>query len=262
MLKKRLVGVVTVKAGWAVQSFGYKRYLPLGKPECLVENLERWGADEILVQCIDRSVSPLGPDFNLLDRIGRLGLDTPLIYGGGIRSVSDGDRAIALGADRIVVDSLLFDDVPKIEKLSQKLGAQAVIASMPLTLKDDTAMLWNYRSREDINLPDNVLSVLSSGKVSEVMLIDWKNEGRPASFNQSLVASVRRKIDIPQIVFGGISAADQVKSLLSRAEVSAVAIGNFLNYREHAIQTLKSQLVGGNLRGPSYATENSNVSYV
>ena len=46
MIPKRLIGVVIVKDGWAVQSFGYRRWLPLGRPEVLVENLDRWGADE------------------------------------------------------------------------------------------------------------------------------------------------------------------------------------------------------------------------
>lgn len=55
MLKKRLVGVITVRRGWAVQSFGYRRWLPLGKAEVLAQNLDRWGVDEIFVQAIDRS---------------------------------------------------------------------------------------------------------------------------------------------------------------------------------------------------------------
>ena len=29
MLNKRIIGMVPVKEGWAVQSFGYRRYLPL-----------------------------------------------------------------------------------------------------------------------------------------------------------------------------------------------------------------------------------------
>ena len=28
MIKKRLIGTVIVKNGWAVQSFGYNKYLP------------------------------------------------------------------------------------------------------------------------------------------------------------------------------------------------------------------------------------------
>ena len=54
MLRKRLLGAVVVRQGWAVQSFGYRRWLPLGRPECLVENLDRWGADGIVVLAIDR----------------------------------------------------------------------------------------------------------------------------------------------------------------------------------------------------------------
>src|SRR3989338_7969798 len=105
MLKKRLIGVVTVKSGWAVQSVGYQRYLPLGRPEWLVENLDRWGADEILLQCIDRSTADAGPDFELLDKVARLGLSTPLIYSGGIRSRDEGVAVIQRGADRIAVDA-------------------------------------------------------------------------------------------------------------------------------------------------------------
>ena len=98
MLKKRLIGVVTVRQGWAVQSFGYQRYLPLGRPEVIIENLDRWGADEILVHCIDRSQNQSGPDFTLIKRIGDLGLSTPLIYGGGIRHLEDALQIVRLGA--------------------------------------------------------------------------------------------------------------------------------------------------------------------
>jgi cyclase len=111
MNKKRLMGVITVRHGWAVQSFGYGRYLPLGHPETLVENLDRWGADEILVQCIDRSTNGLGPDFALLERLGKLGIATPLIYAGGIRHVEDARLVIQTAADRVCVDALLHDDV-------------------------------------------------------------------------------------------------------------------------------------------------------
>ena len=67
MYKKRLMGVIVVKDGWAVQSFGYQRYLPLGNPAILAENLNRWGVDEILLLSIERSRKNLGPDFDLLE---------------------------------------------------------------------------------------------------------------------------------------------------------------------------------------------------
>ena len=47
MVKKRLIGVVTIRNGLAVQSFSYSSYLPLGNPLCIIQNLDRWGVDEI-----------------------------------------------------------------------------------------------------------------------------------------------------------------------------------------------------------------------
>ena len=90
----------------AVQALNYSRYLPLGKPEFLVENLDRWGIDEIILSCIDRTRSNLGPDYNLLNRISKMKITTPLVYGGGIQSVEHASRVISLGADRIFIDGM------------------------------------------------------------------------------------------------------------------------------------------------------------
>jgi len=254
MLKKRLVGVVTIKDGWAVQSMGYKRYMPLGKPECLVENLDRWGADEILVQVIDRSVNGQNPDFELLGRIARLGLETPLIYGGGIRSVKDGVRAIQEGADRLVVDSVLHDDPDTIRGLSERLGAQAVIAALPLSWSDGRVEWLDYRRGCSSAISTEVLSLVETGAVSEILLVDWRHEGHKGGFEPNLV-KIFPLANVPLIVFGGISDSRQMVELLQMKNVAAVAVGNFLSYREHAIQKLKEVLAAMPLRSPVYESK-------
>ena len=163
MIKKRLIGVVTVKNGLAVQSFGFRKYLPLGKPERLVENLDRWGADEILVQVIDRTAQKQGPDFALLERLGRLGISTPLIYSGGIRSVEDGVTAIHLGADRLMVDTLIHDDLTEVKRLSHLLGVQAVIASLPLSIEGSELIWLDYKTRKNLPGEEIFFKVEGSG---------------------------------------------------------------------------------------------------
>jgi cyclase len=249
VLKKRLIGVVTVRNGWAVQSFGYRRYLPLGRPECLVENLDRWGADEILVQVIDRSSAKLGPDLELLERLAGLGLGTPLIYGGGIRSVEDGVNVIKRGADRFTVDALFQDDFKLVAELGERLGVQAVIASMPVSAEGGKLALLDHRTGQSRPLP-----AIAAGKLSEVLLIDWQHEGTPEGFDQSLIARFPAK-DMVLIAFGGISTARQMRSLLTHPQVSAVAVGNFLSYREHAIQGFRNDVACASLRQATYAKQ-------
>jgi cyclase len=259
MLKKRLVGVVTVKDGWAVQSFGYHRYLPLGKPECLVENLDRWGADEILVQVIDRSKNGFEPDFQLLEKLGKLGLETPLIYAGGVRSEADGVELIQLGADRIVVDALLHDDLAVIRDLSERLGAQALIGSLPLSWKDDEIKWLNYRSKASTQISNEVLGLIKSGVISEVLISDWEHEGMPGGFEQKLVEKFPLN-DTSIIAFGGISKPEQMKALLKCSGVVAVAVGNFLSYQEQAIQKYKEVLTAMQLRPASYESRFSLIA--
>lgn len=251
MLKKRLVAVVLVKNSWCVQSFGYKRYLPLGKPECLVVNFDRWGADEILVQVIERSVNGSGPDFVLLEQLGKLGLRTPLIYGGGIRSVADGVKLIQLGADRIIIDTLLHDDFKTIRELSRHLGAQALIASLPLAWHDGKLVWFDYRYKTFTFISDEVVDLIQSGIVSEIMISDCEHEGMVGGFELKLIEKFPFK-EKSIIAFGGISKPDQMKVILQYPAVAAVAVGNFLSYREHAIQYYKTLLTGTHLRNAYY----------
>ena len=101
MENKRIIGTVIVKDEWAVQSFGYESYLPIGKPEIVIENLNWWGADEIIVIDIDRSQKKLKPNYKLIEKIVRKNLSTPLIYSGGIKSAEDAAQVIGMGVERI-----------------------------------------------------------------------------------------------------------------------------------------------------------------
>ncbi|MBF0282567.1 MAG: hypothetical protein HQM07_08405 [Zetaproteobacteria bacterium] len=253
MLKKRLMGVVTVKGAWAVQSFGYARYLPLGKPEVLIENLDRWGADEILLQVIDRSRQALSPDFSLLERVGKLGLSTPLIYAGGIRSVEDGVRAVALGADRIVVDALFYQDVSIIQSLSERLGAQAIILALPFSIYHDALFLYDYVQKRAIKWTDEMICWFQSRHVSEVMLIDYQHEGSAGMFDMRCLDMFPAR-SMPLIAFGGVG-QDCLPKLLKYQHIVAIAMGNMLNYQEHRIQTLKRELEGEMVRSPYYVAD-------
>lgn len=252
MLKKRVVGVVTVRRGWAVQSFGYSRYLPVGRPDIVAENLDRWGADEILIQCIDRSFREVGPDLQVLERVARRGLSTPIILAGGIRTVADGVRCINAGADRLCLDALLHDAPAQAAEISTRLGAQAVVASLPLSIEGGLLEWLDYRSHARGGLSDTVVGLLRDKLISEALLIDWKHEGSSAGFDIRL-AQHAQLASIPLIAFGGLGDATTMRSVLELPNVVACAVGNPLHYREHAIGHLKQELGTVPVRPPARA---------
>ena len=241
MLKKRLIGVITVYKKIAIQSFGYTKSLPLGNVAHLAENLDRWDVDEILVQSIDRSKYNLGPNFKLIEQLGNIGLRTPLIYGGGIRNSDDAVKVISKGADRILCEHLFRSNPKEILKISKQLGRQCIIGSLPVRATNEKLFTYDYILRKEKPLAASVLKLIQDKVISELLLIDYLNEGFAGQFDKKILRHVE-ELKTNLILFGGIGGTDQVKELISINNVSAVAIGNSLNYREDGVHLIKKSL--------------------
>lgn len=242
MIRKRLVATVLVKNGWVVQSFGFEKYLPIGKVECIVENLDRWGVDEIILLSIDRSKLNQGPDMDLLGRVAESKISTPIAYGGGIKNVDHAKQVVRAGADRVCVDFILHEQPEIVLSMAHALGGQAIIGVFPVRGGNNKLAWFDYVNKKECSLTDSVLDLFESSAISEAMLIDVENEGSKNSFNVDILNFFKGRESIPKILFGGISESSQIIRLLGEISVSAVAIGNFLNYREHAVQMLKNEI--------------------
>lgn len=247
MLRKRLLGAVVVRHGWAVQSFGYRRWLPLGKPECLVENLDRWGADGIVVLAIDRGDQ--GPDLQLIERLGALGLSTPLTYGGGLATEEHARAAVRAGAERLVLDAVLSNNPQAVSAMASAVGVQALVAALPLLQGAGGEMQHlQHRTREQGPLAAPIRELIAGEGVSEVLVIDSAGEGEGQGFNPALLQAMEAHTSLPLLAFGGLARAEQIRPLLSRPQLAGVVVGNALNYREHAIGHLKAALTDQPLR--------------
>jgi cyclase len=251
MLRKRLLGAVVVRQGWAVQSFGYRRWLPLGKPECLVENLDRWGADGIVVLAIDRGDQ--GPDLALIERLGALGLSTPLTYGGGLRNEADARAAVRAGAERLVLDAVLQENPSAAGAMAQAVGVQALVAALPLVRDGSGAVQhWLHRCCEAVPISSAIRERITQEAVSELLAIDVAGEGEGRGFDAGLLEAVEPLSQLPLLAFGGLATAEQIRPLLRRPRLAGVLVGNALNYREHAIGLLKEALTDQPLRPHHY----------
>ena len=63
MLKKRIIATLTVLDGIVVQSIGFKKYLPVGRPSVAVEFLNKWGIDEIVLTDISARRNQKNPSY-------------------------------------------------------------------------------------------------------------------------------------------------------------------------------------------------------
>ena len=128
---KRLLGVITVKDGRVVKSYGYRFWRPAGGLGTALKNLDRWQVDEILVLDISGRVAP---DPALVLEIKNSQIATPLTYGGGIHQPEHVDALLAAGCERFVLETMAWKCPERVARLADRVGAQALIASIPLVI--------------------------------------------------------------------------------------------------------------------------------
>lgn len=240
MLKKRIIGGIIVRRNIAVQSFNYKSYLPLGKPEILAENLDNWGVDEIVLTVIDRGNK--GPDFELLKKLKQYKISTPLIYGGGIKTEEQASKVIGYGVERIILDSIIYENIENLEEIHKSLGSQALVLSLPLVRKENEIKFYNYKKNNFQFNENKIGEILNKKYFSEIVLINVNGEGGSDGFDKLLFDYMHNITKIPLILFGGICTAKHIVDCLALENVSAAILGNSLNYKEHNIYRLKKEI--------------------
>jgi len=241
MLKKRLIASVIIKDGYVVQSFNYKKYLPIGKVQPVIKNLDRWCVDEIFITSIDRSQNVSGPDYSILDQIGELSINTPLTYSGGIRSVKDAIQVIKCGADRICVETIIENNYQEFKKISENVGKQSLLASMPLFLKNNKVYFYDFKNKTSKIIPSNFFNALKSHLCSEVIIkdINAHNYGDKKNFFEFKIINKINFYNNVLILDGGIDSHLTINKILSCKNVSAAVIGNSLYYNELSYQFFK-----------------------
>lgn len=261
MLKKRIGGAVIIKDGIVVQSIGFGKYLPIGKPEIVVEYLNKWGIDEITLFDISATKKNKCFDSQLLRDIGKKSF-VPLAVGGGISSILDIDNLIKNGADKVCINHLLQKDLSVLKKGAEKYGDQCMIAVVDFTFINNDFFVYDYvtKSATKIKVADWV-KILEDSQAGEILLNSVDRDGTYKGFDINLFATICDNIAIPIIALGGAGCPLHFKELFLQTEVAAAYAGNFFNFSEHSVITLKKELIasGFNIRLETAANYSSSV---
>ena len=240
MIKKRISAAVVLKNNKVVQSFKYKQYLPQGSINTIIQNLDRWGVDDIVVLDIDRSKNQLGPNLETIRNISALPISTPLTYGGGIRSVNDALKVIDAGAERIILDNLYINQPNKIKKISAAIGSQAIIISIPFKISEGKIYHFNYLNKRSTKL--DFKQIRKYGHlISELLIVDVNSQGSSGSYSSEVIEHFH-SLNIGLICYGGVGMFKEGTQLLEDRSVNAIAYGNVLNYGELFFQKIKKSL--------------------
>jgi imidazole glycerol-phosphate synthase subunit HisF len=115
-----------VKDATHVQTRRLEGLRPVGNVIDSIEFLEQSGYTEFAINSVVATLYSKSVQTELVSQV-RKRIFSPILYMGGVKTIEDAQRIIESGADRVGVNSQLFQDPRLLEELESELGAQSVV---------------------------------------------------------------------------------------------------------------------------------------
>lgn len=267
MKKKRVIPVVLLKSGWLVQSLQFSRYLNLGNPFWTVKRLSEWASDELIYLDItdddnyDLRRDDLGAPnrrsfLEIIEEVSKVSF-MPITVGGRIRTLDDIRVRLTLGADKIGINTVAFDNPDFIGRAASQFGAQCIVVSIDYREVDGTMRVMVERGRRDTGWdPVDWACEVERRGAGEILLNSIDRDGMKNGYDIDTIARVSAAVKIPVIALGGVGRWEHFEEALSRTTVDGVAAANIFQHTDQSVYYAKQHLfeTNHNVREPMIIT--------
>ena len=153
----------------------------------------------------------------------------PLGYGGGVKTVEQAKNIFRIGYEKIIVNSLLFDNPEEVKKIVDFAGSQSVVASIDYKRNQfgkTVVMIHGGRDKTRKTVSE-VIGYAKKLGVGEMILTSIDHEGRMAGYDLKIMKNM--KSDVPLILNGGAGKIEDIKAAID-AGADASAGSSFFVY--------------------------------
>ena len=233
MLRPRIIPCLLLHKGGLVKTiqFGAPKYV--GDPLNAVRIFNEKEVDELMVVDIDASRFGRSPNETLIAQLAAE-CRMPLCYGGGVKSVEQFERLIALGVEKVAVSSAAVDQPALITRAAERVGNQSVVVvvdvkTIGLSRRAEVVTL-NATKRSGLE-PVAFARKMQDLGAGEIVLNSVDRDGQLLGYDLDLVERVRQAVSVPLTVLGGAGSLDDIRKLVQRYPVIGAAAGSLFVFK-------------------------------
>jgi len=188
--------------------------------------------DELVLLDIAATPENTKPDFELVCEIVSEAF-MPVAYGGGIRNLEDAKQMLALGVEKIVVNTYAFENPQFIREAADTFGSQSVVVCIDVR----RSLLGRYEvfvngGRRGTKLdPVRFAAQMEEMGAGEIVINSIDRDGTMLGYDIELVRSVTRAVKVPVIACGGAGKVEHFSEVVHDGGASAVAAGSMFVFQ-------------------------------
>lgn len=249
MLKKRLIFTLLYTNGQFMLSRNF-RLQRVGSLHWLQTNYNfshiSFSIDELIVLDVTRGEKKPAEFCAVLKQVTD-GCFVPIAAGGGVRSIEAARNLLRSGADKVVVNSALYEDSGFITDLASEFGQQCVVASMDIKSgPEGVYQAWSdCGSRGQVGAAADWIGQITQAPVGELYLNSMDRDGTGQGYDLHLLDLLPANMPKPVILAGGVGNAAHLAAGLADPRVDAVATAHLFNFVGDGLKLARHSLISG-----------------
>ncbi|MBQ7039084.1 MAG: imidazole glycerol phosphate synthase subunit HisF [Clostridia bacterium] len=248
MITKRIIPCLDVKNGRVVKGVNFEGLSDVSSPVELAKYYSDNGADELVFYDITASSEGRALFTDILCEVAKT-IFIPLTVGGGINEVSDFDRVLKCGADKVSVNSGAIKNPNLIYEAAKLYGDQCVVISADVKRVDGVFRVFAKGGRENTGMEaiSWIKHCVDSG-AGEVVLNSIDTDGVKGGFDLEMLDAVCNAVSVPVIASGGAGCINDFVTLFKTLpKVDAGLAASIFHFGEVSIKELKNELAAQNI---------------
>ena len=242
-LSVRIIPCLDVTNGRVVKGVNFTNLVDAGDPVEMAALYGAEGADELTFLDISATVDGRETTLDVVRRTAEQ-VFIPLTVGGGIRNVSDVDRLLRAGADKVSINTAAIARPELIAEIADRFGSQVLVLSVDArrarTESGFEVTTHGGREGTDIDAIAWIEKACALG-VGEILLNSMDADGTRAGYDIGMITAMRSVSKVPLIASGGAGTLADFAAAL-HAGADALLAASVFHFGIHRIGDVKSYL--------------------
>lgn len=232
MIKTRVLPSLLLRGAGLVKTVRFKDPTYLGDPRNVVRIFNEREVDELLILDITATTEGRCPQFDLMREIVSEAF-MPVAYGGGIRNLEDARKMLALGVEKVVVNTYAVENPDFIRRAAEVFGSQSVVVCMDIKMDFwGRYVVYTYGGKKKSSYsPVALAKQMEESGAGELIVNSVDRDGTMQGFDIDLIRSVTQAVRIPVIACGGAGKVEDLGDAVLQGGASAVAAGSLFVFQ-------------------------------
>lgn len=228
MLIPRVIPALLLSGARLVKTVRFRKPVYLGDPVNVIRIFNDKEVDELVLLDIAATAEGRGPNFRLLSEVSTECF-MPLAYGGGITAPEEITQLLALGIEKVILNTLAAEQPETVRAAAERFGGSTIAVSMDVRRRLLGGMQVVTRGGRRGTGDDPVRYAVRMQELGagELLLTAVDRDGRMSGYDLDLIKSVTSAVDIPVVACGGAASLYDFRRAVVEGGASAAAAGSF-----------------------------------